>query len=141
MAGYFWALASTLGFALYQLINRRLVQQSSVYRITLIALLASVGVGVAFAPLLGQPGMWKQLTVMGAIWFALSGVVHFSLGWSFLSLSQRAIGAARTSPLTSITIVLSALLGTVFFAEPFNPTLLVGIGLTVLGIYLISQQN
>ena len=31
--------------------------------------------------------------------FAAAGIVHFLLGWTFLNLSQKRIGAARTAPL------------------------------------------
>lgn len=141
MSGVLWALASTLGFAIYQILNRRLVQQANIYMVTFVVLVASVGVGLLFMPLLGQPGMWRQLTGMGLLWFALSGVVHFSMGWTFISFAQRTIGAARTSPLTTSAIVVSAILGVIFFNEPFNLTLLAGIVLTIAGVYLISQER
>ena len=37
--------------------------------------------------------------------FAGAGIVHFLLGWTFLNLSQRRIGAARTSPLLTMSPV------------------------------------
>ena len=141
MTGVLWAFASTFGFAFYQIANRRLVQQVSAYQVTLVGLLISIGVGVILAPLLTEPNMWQRLTLMAIVWFTLSGVVHFSLGWIFMSFAQRAIGAARTSPLTTSAIILSVVLGTLFFAEPFNLTLLIGIVLTIMGVYLISQQD
>lgn len=141
MAGVLWAFTATLGFAVYQIINRRLVQQANVYAITVIVLLVSVVVGLIFVPVLGEPGMWGRLTVAAGVWFGLSGIVHFSLGWTFLSLAQRAVGAARTSPLTTSSVIVGALLGTLFFTEPFNGTLLIGIGLTIVGVYLISRQD
>ena len=37
--------------------------------------------------------------------FAAAGIVHFLLGWTFLNLSQKRIGAARTSPLLTMSPV------------------------------------
>ena len=37
--------------------------------------------------------------------FATAGIVHFLLGWTFLNISQRRIGAARTSPLLTMSPV------------------------------------
>ena len=42
--------------------------------------------------------------------------------------------------MTTSAVVLSALFGTLLFGEPFNAILLLGIALTIGGVYLISKQ-
>jgi drug/metabolite transporter (DMT)-like permease len=141
LLGILWGGGSAFAFAFYQIANRRLVNQASVYRTTFLCLVGSVAVGVVFVFLLEEPAIWQQVMPRSILWFAISGLVHFCLGWTALSIAQRAIGAARVSPLISSSVVGGAVLGAVLFGEPFNVTLVGGVLLTIVGIYLISQQG
>jgi hypothetical protein len=81
VTGALWAAASGIGFGLFQSLNRRL--QLAVAAAVLSAACVATGEasGLGDAP-------------AGAIAaFAASGIVHFLLGWTFLNLSQKRIGA------------------------------------------------
>ena len=139
--GIIWATGSTFGFAFYQIANRRLVYDASIYRTTFLSLLISSLVGLAFIVFLEPLDSWSQLSIISTIYFALSGLFHFSFGWTLLGFSQSAQGAAQTSPLTSSSVIVSAILGSLIFNEPFNIVLIVGICLLIFGICLIALEQ
>ena len=106
MTAALWAVASGVGFGLFQSLNRRaLVDIEDPYVSTfinlVIATLALLGVALATEDVgrLLDAGAWPLIA------FAAAGIMHFLLGWTFLNLSQRRIGAARTSPLLTMTPV------------------------------------
>lgn len=132
---------STLGFATQQITNRRLVYQANVYRTTFLTLVGAVLASILAAPLLIQPFNQSGALGLALVWFALSGIFHFSIGWTLQGFSQRILGAARASPLTSSMVVLGAIFGALFLGEPFNLILIVGIALTMLGVYLIAREG
>ena len=41
--------------------------------------------------------------VAGDFYFGLAGFIHFFVGWTLLSISQKRIGAARTSAIMGVT--------------------------------------
>jgi drug/metabolite transporter (DMT)-like permease len=134
-----WAVASGVGFGLFQSLNRRaLVDMEDPYVSTfvnlVIASLALLVVAVATEDVtrLFDAGAWPLLA------FAAAGVVHFLLGWTFLNLSQRRIGAARTSPLLTMAPLFALVVAAITLGQfPAAPAL-VAIVPMVLGAYLVS---
>jgi drug/metabolite transporter (DMT)-like permease len=139
--GILWGTASAFGFAIYQLSNRWLVHRASIYRTTFLSLLVSSILSGVIVILIEGPEVWRSLTAESVLWFSLSGFIHFSLGWNMLGFSQRIIGAAKASPLVSSSVVLSAVFSPLFFPEPFNFALVIGIALLMFGVVLISKEN
>jgi len=134
-----WAVASGVGFGVFQSLNRRaLVDIEDPYVSTfinlVIAALALLGVALATEDVtrLLDAGAWPLLA------FAAAGVVHFLLGWTFLNLSQRRIGAARTSPLLTMAPLFALLIGVVTLGQLPTALALVAIVPMVLGAYLVS---
>jgi drug/metabolite transporter (DMT)-like permease len=70
--------------------------------------------------------------------FAGAGVVHFLLGWTFLNLSQRRIGAARTSPLLTMTPVFALAVAAIAVGQLPGPAALAALVPMVLGAYLVA---
>jgi drug/metabolite transporter (DMT)-like permease len=105
VTGALWAAASGIGFGLFRSINRLAVRDLDAYVSTslqvLVAfvVLASLSLATADLGSLGSAGAWPLIAFAGA------GLVHFLAGWTFLNLSQKRIGAARTSPLLTVTPV------------------------------------
>lgn len=139
MTAALWAVASGVGFGLFQSLNRRaLVDIEDPYVSTflnlLIAALALLGVALATEDVsrLLDAGAWPLIA------FALAGIVHFLLGWTFLNLSQRRIGAARTSPLLTMAPLFALVVGAIVIGQLPGPVALVAIVPMVLGAYLVS---
>ena len=139
MTAALWAVASGVGFGLFQSLNRRaLVDIEDAYVSTflnlLIAAVALVGVSLATEDVtrLLDAGAWPLIA------FALAGIIHFLLGWTFLNLSQRRIGAARTSPLLTMAPLFALVVGVIAIGQMPDTLALVAIVPMVLGAYLVS---
>ncbi len=138
MTGALWAVASGVGFGVFQTLNRRALRGiDDAYVSTFMQLIVAAAV-LTVASVATQD---LDLVVDAPLWsigvFAIAGVVHFLLGWTFLNLSQKRIGAARTAPLLTTTplfgLVIAAALG-----EVPSVLALVAIVPTVIGAYLLA---
>jgi drug/metabolite transporter (DMT)-like permease len=134
-----WAVASGVGFGLFQSLNRRaLVDIEDPYVSTfinlVIAALALLAMSLATEDLtrLLDAGAWPLIA------FAAAGVVHFLLGWTFLNLSQRRIGAARTSPLLTMAPLFALVVAAVTLGQLPGALALAAIVPMVLGAYLVA---
>jgi drug/metabolite transporter (DMT)-like permease len=134
-----WAVASGVGFGLFQSLNRRAlldIEDPYVSTFLNLAIAATVLLAVAlatedFARLLDADA-WTLLAFAGA------GVIHFLLGWTFLNLSQRRIGAARTSPLLTMTPVFALAVAAIAVGQLPGPAALAAIVPMVAGAYLVA---
>jgi drug/metabolite transporter (DMT)-like permease len=71
--------------------------------------------------------------------FGLAGFIHFFMGWTFLNLSQKLVGAARTSALIGATPLFAFFVGILAFGEFLNLPVILGIVLVISGVYLVSN--
>ena len=141
MTGALWALAAGAGFGLFQSLNRQAVRGMDVYVATFVQLAVSaVILGVIsiltedLSPLLTAP--------LGAyLNFIAAGFFHFLIGWTFLNASQKKIGAARTSPLIGTNPLFAALIAIVTLGEYPTAFETIGIGIILVGAYMISSEN
>lgn len=139
MTAALWAVASGVGFGLFQSLNRRaLVDIEDPYVSTfinlVIAALALFAMSLATEDLtqLFDAGAWPLIA------FAAAGVVHFLLGWTFLNLSQRRIGAARTSPLLTMAPLFALVVAAITLGQLPGALALMAIVPMVLGAYLVA---
>jgi len=139
MSGTLWAVTAGLGFGLFQSINRRGVSGMSVYLATFVQLVASFivlgGISLATEDL----GVLRNLPVSAILNFAAAGFFHFFIGWTFLNASQKRIGAARTSPLIGTTPLFATVIAALTLREFPSFLAMLGIGLIVVGAYVISR--
>jgi drug/metabolite transporter (DMT)-like permease len=137
LTGAVWAALSGLGFGVFQTLNRRTLGLD-VYVSTFIQL-SIAGVVLVVASLatedLGQLG---DASAAGIAWFAAAGVLHFFGGWTFLSLSQKRIGAARTSPVVSTAPVFGVAVAALTLHESPSAAALAGILVVMAGVYLVA---
>jgi drug/metabolite transporter (DMT)-like permease len=138
MSGALWALAAGAGFGLFQSINREAVQGMDVYIATFIQLLVSAVVLIAISLFTEDVSLLFHAPIFAIFNFAIAGFLHFLVGWTFLNASQKRIGAARTSPLISTTPLFAAIIAAVTLREFPTWLELIGIGIIVFGVYLVS---
>ena len=111
MTGPALAAAAGLGFGVFQTLNRRAVGgMNDAYLATFIQLLTALGVLVVASLTTENLELLGDATALSLFYFSLAGVIHFSVGWTFLNMSQMRIGAARSSPLLSTTPVFGAVI-------------------------------
>ena len=142
MTGQALAAAAGLGFGVFQTLNRRAVGGlNDAYVATFVQLVVALAVLVAATLATEEAGALRDATTWSLVWFGLAGVVHFSLGWTFLNMSQMRIGAARTSPLLSTNPVFGAAIAVVTLGELPRGLAWLGIALVVAGAFVVSLER
>ncbi|MGC9333049.1 MAG: EamA family transporter [Anaerolineae bacterium] len=139
MTGVLWAIVAGVGFGIFQAFNRRAGRSIDSYLSTFLLLFTSSVTLVLVSALTEDLGQLKAAPLMAYLNFGLAGFVHFLLGWTFLTLSQKRVGAARTGALIGTTPVFAFAVGLVFFGETLSLPIIVGIVLVVGGAYLVSN--
>src|SRR3954452_4036344 len=118
MNGAVLAAASGLGFGLFQATNVRAVRAAEdPFASTLVQVSVATLALVLLALITGElsGALHAPLWALGD--FALAGVLHFLAGWSLLNLSQRRIGASRTSPLLTTVPVFGVVIAAVTIGQ------------------------
>ena len=141
MSGALWALAAGAGFGLFQALNRQAVRGMDIYVATFVQLLVSSIVLVAISLATEDVSLVFSAPITAVLSFVAAGFFHFLIGWTLLNASQKRIGAARTSPLIATVPLFGVMIAAVTLCEVPTWLELVGIGIIVLGAYLISKET
>ena len=142
MTGPALAAAAGLGFGVFQTLNRRAVGgMSDAYVATFLQLLVALAVLVAASLATEDADILADATTASLVYFALAGLVHFSLGWTLLNMSQMRIGAARTSPLLATNPVFGAAIAVVALQELPRLVAWLGIVLVLAGAFVVSLER
>jgi drug/metabolite transporter (DMT)-like permease len=141
LSGAAWAAFSGLGFGVFQTLNRRTMLGVDAYASTFVMLAIAGVVLVTASFATGAAGELTDASAPGIAWFAGAGVLHFFGGWTFLSLSQVRVGAARTSPLVSAAPVFGVLVAVVTVHEWPSAGQLAAIALVLAGVYLVALEK
>ena len=140
MGGAGWAVFAGVSFGIFQAINRRANQLIDPYRATFALLLvAVVGLGV-FSVATADLSLLSSAPARAFLAFGAAGVIHFFLGWTFLSLSQQRVGAANTGVVTAATPLVGSLLAALVLDEALGAMALTAIALVSAGVILIARR-
>lgn len=134
MNGVVWAALAGIAFGVFQSVNRLALVELGVIASTFVQLLACTAFLLVALAIQGAEHL-DALTAGAIAAFAIAGLIHFLGGWTLLNLSQKHIGAARTSPLLATTPLFGAALAAVALDEIPDALELVGVGLIVAGVY------
>jgi drug/metabolite transporter (DMT)-like permease len=132
-------MVAGVGFGVFQSFNRRAGRSIDPFWSTFISLLVSSVILVLVSLLTEDLHLLQTAPPKAFVNFGLAGFVHFLLGWTFLSLSQKQIGAARTGALVGATPLFAFVVGVLAFGEYLNLPILVGTILVLAGVYLVSN--
>ncbi|MDQ7858079.1 MAG: EamA family transporter [Armatimonadota bacterium] len=141
MSGVLWAVASGVGFGLFQVFNRRAVRDLDVYVSTFLQLVVSVLVLGAVVVASGELALLRGTGAGPIIEFGIAAFLHFFLGWTLLNASQKQTGAARTTLLVATVPVFGTIAAAVGLGEFPGWPVAAGVGLTVTGVILVSGQH
>ena len=142
MTGPALAAAAGLGFGVFQTLNRRAVGGTNdAYLSTFLQLLVALGVLVAATLATEDLGLLGEATALSLFYFSLAGIIHFSLGWTLLNMSQMRIGAARTSPLLATTPVFGAAIAVAILQEVPGWTVWLGVFVVTAGALVVSLER
>lgn len=132
-------MASGIGFGLFQAFHRRTGRGIDPYWSTFTLLFVSSIILVVASLLTEDVSLLRTAPWQAYANFGLAGVIHFFGGWTFITLSQRAIGAARTGALIGASPLFGLVVGILFFAEIPSLPVLAGIVCLMAGVYLVSN--
>jgi drug/metabolite transporter (DMT)-like permease len=141
MAGVAWAAVAGIGFGLFQSVNRAALRGMDAIASTFLQLLVSAVVLVAASLVTGDPGRLLAAPAAALLSFAAAGLVHFSVGWTLLNLSQQRLGAARTSPLLASTPLFGVVVAALTIHELPSAPELAGVALIVGGVYAVELDR
>lgn len=103
----------------------------------LVSALLLTGIAMASEEL----SMLSTVPLVSLTYFALAGLIHFFIGWTLLSVSQKRIGAARTSALVGTTPLFAGFIAALAFSELLSLSTLLGVILIVVGVYYVSNAE
>ena len=114
---------------------------SDAYLATFLQLVTALGVLLIASLTTEDLGLLGDATALSLFYFSLAGVIHFSLGWTFLNMSQMRIGAARSSPLLSTTPVFGAAIAVLVLQEVPAAVVWLGVALVTAGALVVSLER
>ncbi len=139
MTGIYWAIIAGVGFGFFQTLNRKAGRGIDAYRGTFILLFISALI-LTIASLVTQDLNILRITPLRAyLNFGVAGLIHFFAGWTFLSVSQQQVGAARTGAFVGASPLFAALIAALVLGEYIDLLTVVGILMVVAGVYLVSN--
>ena len=140
-SGIVYALLSAVAFGAYQLLNRKAVVVLGVTRGMTVLLATSLALTSILVLALGIEPEVRSVSARGWMFFAAAGLFHFVAGFSFIALSQRSVGAGRTSSLVGTTPLFATLMGFLVLGEIVSWAALLGIAVIVVGVRHLSQPT
>ena len=139
MTGVLWATVAGIGFGLFQSFHRRAGRGIDAYWSTFILLFVSAVILVIASVLTENLDLLRTAPLRAYVNFGLAGFIHFFVGWTFLSISQKLVGASRTGALIGATPLFAFVIGILVFGEFLSLPVILGIVLVVGGVYLVSN--
>jgi MYXO-CTERM domain-containing protein len=140
MSGVAAAAISGVTFGVFQVVNRSALVEMDVLASTFIQLAASSVFMLTVLMVQGTPGV-STLSASAVGNFTIAGLIHFLGGWTLLNMSQKRLGAARTSPLLATTPLFGTFLAAVALDEVPGIVPLGGVALIVAGVYLTQLDR
>ena len=141
MTGTLVAAASGIGFGLFQSLNVRAVRGMDPYASTFLQIfVAAVALG-GLAVAGGGVDDLARAPAAALAYFAVAGALHFIAGWTFLNLSQKRIGAARTSPLLITVPLFGIAIAAVTVGQLPGALELPAIALMIAGAYVVASRG
>lgn len=139
MSGIIWAIVAGIGFGFFQVLNRKAGSQIDALRGTFSLLAISAIVLAAASVATEDLALLRGISWLTISNFAMAGLIHFLLGWTFLTVSQHRVGAARTGALIGAAPLFATVVAALTLNEFLDAPTLIGIFLVVAGVYLVSN--
>ncbi len=138
--GGVWGMLSAVGFALFQVVNRRASLHIDALRGTFLLILTSTSLLTALALATEGLAPLERMSLPSLLAFSLAGLFHYVFGWTLLGLGQREMGAARTGALVGISPLFAGLIAWATLGERLSVMALLGVLAIVAGAYLVSTD-
>lgn len=141
MTGVLIAAASGVGFGLFQSVNVRAARGVDPFVSTFLQLLVAAAVLLVVTAGAGELSALEGAPAWALLDFAVAGLLHFLAGWTLLNISQRRIGAARSSPLLTTVPVFGVAVAAVTLGQLPGALGLVAIAVMVAGAWIVAARG
>jgi drug/metabolite transporter (DMT)-like permease len=141
VSGTVVAAASGIGFGLFQTLNIRAVRGMDPLASTFLQIAVAAVALLAASVVSGGLGDLGSAPESALLWFAAAGLLHFVAGWTFLNISQKRIGAARTSPLLTTVPLFGIAIAALTVGQLPKAVELPAIALMMLGAYVVVSRG
>lgn len=141
MIGAVPALLAAVGFAGFQLVNRRALAGVDVYRGTATLLVVSTVVLGLVSLVTGELSLVLEAPMQAILFCAAAGFVHFFFGWTFLGMAQIRVGAARAGIMVGTVPLFGALLAALLLDEALSAFDVAGLLLVVAGVGIVVSAR
>ena len=141
MIGAVPALLAAVGFAGFQLVNRRALAGVDVYRGTATLLVVSTVVLGLVSLVTGELSLVLEAPMQAILFCAAAGFVHFFFGWTVLGMAQIRVGAARAGIMVGTVPLFGALLAALLLDEALSAFDVAGLLLVVAGVGIVVSAR
>lgn len=141
MLGAVIALFSALSFSLSDVFARRGVAVASASYGAFATVLMGVPMFALAALFTGQMLRFADLSGQGYLLLAAAGLVHYVIGRYFNYAAVGAIGAARASPVQSLTLPYSVIVALLLLDEGITTGMAIGMGLILVGPAIMVERQ
>jgi drug/metabolite transporter (DMT)-like permease len=135
------AVLAAVGFALFQLVNRRALSGVDVFRGTATLLGVGAAILLLIAWVTGGLALVPSAPVAALLFCAAAGFVHFFCGWTLLGLSQVRLGVARTGILLGTVPLFGALVAAAALDEGLTAPAVLGLLIVTTGVAVVSARG
>lgn len=141
MNGVVWATLAGLFFGLHQAFFRQATSKIDASRATLGILVVAGTLTTILGLLIEDLSLLRTMGWFAPALFAVTGMLHFTGGWTLLGLSQQRIGASRTGIVISASPLIGTVIAALFLDEPLTSVILIGVLLVSAGVALIARER
>ncbi len=143
MFGDILGLGSAVAFGANAIVARRGVLRASSNYIAMVSIFTGPVFFFAIALFTGDLSRMTQVPWQAHFYLALSGVVHFTIGRTWVYRSIQLIGSTRSYIVTSLYPIVSIVLAMLLLGEKMNPVLALGILFSLSGplLTLIKEET
>ncbi len=141
MNGVVWAALAGLFFGLHQAFFRQATSKIDASRATLGILVVAGTLTTVLGLLIEDLSLLRTMGWFAPALFAVTGMLHFTGGWTLLGMSQQRIGASRTGIVISASPLIGTVIAALFLDEPLTSVILIGVLLVSAGVALIARER
>ncbi len=141
MLGALVAVVSALAFSLSDVAVRRGVARAPASHVAFVTVLMGVPLFAFTALITGQLLRVGDLPLDSYGLLGAAGIVHYVAGRFFNDAALSALGAARSSPVQSLSLPYSVLVALIFLDEGLTAGMIAGIGLILAGPLLMIERQ
>ncbi len=141
MNGAVVAAASGVGFGLFQTLNIRAVRGMDPFASTFVQIAVAAVALLVASVVSGGLAQLSDAPASALLYFAAAGLLHFIAGWTLLNISQKRIGAARTSPLLTTVPLFGIAIAALTVGQLPEAVELPAIALMVTGAYVVVSRG